>query len=111
MEFFKSKYFEDIFEYGLKLAKERKKNEANEYFKAYIQYIYDENTRDEVPTIKDAENRAKGNFGYYAGYYGDDIRKKIYKYYEAAHPIFGNRYNISSEEAFNIGYALGKNKK
>ena len=34
------------------------------------------NTREDVPTIEYAEQCAKRNFGYFAGYYGDDVRKK-----------------------------------
>lgn len=103
--------FGDIFNYALELINEHKRDEANNFFKAYVQYLYDENPRETVPTIDDALNFAKRNFGYFAGYYGDDVRKKVYDYFEAAHPIFGNHYNISAEAAFKAGYEMAVKRK
>lgn len=97
------KTFEEIFNYGLSLCKWYKKKKAQDFFTAYIYYLYNVNTRKEVPTIEYAEQCAKSNFGYFAGYYGDDVRKKIYDYFGAVHPVFGNRYNITAQEAFFAG--------
>ena len=78
----------------------------------YVYHIYNVNTREDVPTIEYAEQCAKKNFGYFAGYYGDDVRKKVYDYFEAVHPVFGNRYNVTNKEAFYAGMqiALAKEK-
>lgn len=96
---FENKTFEDLFDYALKLAKEKSKY-CKDFFNAYINYILEKNTE---LTLKDATKRAKDNFGYWAGYYGDEIRKLIADTYNALHPYFGDNYNISSFEAFRIG--------
>jgi hypothetical protein len=36
---------------------------------------------------------------------------KVYKYFEGVHPIFGNRYNVSAEEAFYTGVQRAKKKE
>ena len=105
------KTFEEIFNYGLSLCKWTKKKQAKDFFTAYIHYIYNVNTREDVPTIEYAEQCAKKNFGYYAGYYGDDVRKKVYDYFEAVHPVFGNRYNVTAKEAFYAGMQIAKAKE
>ena len=105
------KTFAEIFNYGLSLCKWRKKKNAQDFFTAYIYYLYNVNTRKDVPTIEYAEQCAKNNFGYFAGYYGDDVRKKVYDYFEAVHPVFGNRYNVTSKEAFYAGMQKANAKK
>ena len=95
------KYFEDIFNYALKLANENNVNESNEFRKAYINYILKD--APDINTLEEAEKRMISNLGYYAGYYGDDVRKLINKYYMAVHPIFGNNYNVTPEEAYKCG--------
>ena len=69
------------------------------------------NSREDVPTIEYAEQCAKRNFGYFAGYYGDDVRKKVYKYFKAVHPVFSNNYNVSNKEAFYVGIQRGEAKE
>lgn len=105
------KTFAEIFNYGLSLCKCTKKKQAKDFFTAYIYYLYNVNTREDIPTIEYAEQCAKKNFGYFAGYYGDDVRKKVYKYFEAVHPVFGNRYNITAKEAFYAGVQRAKAKE
>ena len=102
---FENKTFVNIFEYGLKLAEE-KSEYCSDFFNAYINHIFKNNfTKPEsnVKSIKDATIAAKDNFGYYAGYYGNDVRKLIAETYNALHPYFGNRYDITNKEAFEIG--------
>ena len=57
--------FEEIFNYGLSLCKWHKKKHAQDFFTAYIYYLYNVNTREDVPTIEYAEQCAKKNFGYF----------------------------------------------
>lgn len=100
---FKNDYetFANIFNKGLQLAKENKK-EAQEFFKQYIQFILEDN--DEVHTIEEAERIAKSNFGYFAGYYNSNVCDLIYKTYQCSHPIFGDKpFDVSSEEAYKKG--------
>ena len=94
--------FESIFNYALELLREEKYEEACEFYNAYIQFIFED--AEDVNSIEEATQRASRNFGYFAGYYGDDTRRLVNKYFGAVHPIFGNYYNITPEEAFNCGY-------
>ena len=95
--------FAEIFEYALDFVKNKKIKEAKQFYEAYIQYLYDVNPRDKVISLDHARICAENNFGYWAGYYGDDVRKLVKKHFNAIHPIFGDRYNISAEEAFKLG--------
>lgn len=104
---FKNNTFDKIFEHGLELAKKKSK-QCSEFFNNYIDYILENNPD---LSLKDATKRAKDNFGYYAGYYGVDTRKLIAKTYNALHPYFGDNYDISSYEAFMIGYNSAKGIK
>ena len=97
---FKNTTFEDTFNYGLELAKKKSKD-CEEFFKMYIKYLFENNPK--ISSIEEATKCAKDNFGYFAGYYGDDVRKLIAKTYNALHPYFGDKYNISAEEAFKTG--------
>ena len=103
--------FAEIFNYGLSLCKWYKRKQAQDFFIAYIYYLYNVNTREDVPTIEYAEQCAKRNFGYFAGYYNDDVRKKVYNYFEAVHPVFGNRYNVTAKEAFYAGVQQARAKE
>ena len=105
------KSFKEIFSYGLSLCKWWKKKKAKNFFTAYIYYLYNVNSREDVPTIEYAEQCAKRNFGYFAGYYGDDVRKKVYKYFKAVHPVFGNNYNVTNKEAFYVGIQRAEAKE
>lgn len=105
------KTFAEIFNYGLSLCKWWKKKKAQDFFTAYIYHLYNVNSREDVPTIEYAEQCAKKNFGYFAGYYGVDVRKKVYDYFESVHPVFGNRYNVTNKEAFYAGVQRAEAKE
>ena len=105
------KSFKEIFIYGLSLCKWWKKKKAKNFFTAYIYYLYNVNSRKDVPTIEYAEKKTKRNFGYFAGYYGDDVRKKVYKYFKAVHPVFGDNYNVTNKEAFYAGIQRAEAKE
>ena len=102
--------FEAIFNYALELLKNKKIDEAKRFYTAYIQYLYDSNPRDKVTSLEHATECAGKNFGYWAGYFGVDVRKLIKKHFGAIHPIFGDRYDITPAEAFQMGYVRGKSK-
>lgn len=98
--------FSDIFNEGLILAKTNKQ-EAQNFFKQYIQYILEDN--DKVNTIEEAERIAKSNFGYYAGYFNQEVCDIIYKTYQCSHPIFGDKpFAVSPEEAYQKGLEIGR---
>ena len=103
---FNEKTFGEVFNKALELAKENK-NEAQEFFKQYIQLILEDN--DEVNTIEEAERIAKSNFGYFAGYYNQKVCDIIYETYQCSHPIFGDKpFDVSPEEAFKKGLERGR---
>lgn len=105
---FKNDYetFRDIFNKGLQLAKENKE-ESQEFFKQYIQFILEDN--DKVNTLEEAERIAKSNFGYYAGYFDQEVCDIVYKTYQCSHPIFGDKpFDISPEEAYKKGLEIGR---
>ena len=103
---FNEKTFGEVFNKALELAKENK-NEAQEFFKQYIQFILEDN--DKVNTIEEAERIAKSNFGYFAGYYTQEVCDIIYETYQCSHPIFGDKpFSVSPEEAYQKGLELGR---
>ena len=56
-----------------------------------------------------ATKQEKDNLGYYAGYFDEETRKRVWKLFDCAHPFFGRRTDISPDEAFEMGkkIALG----
>ena len=91
----------EVFNEALHYAK-TDKNKASDFFKAYIEYIL--NTNDKVNTYAEAEEIAKSNLGYFAGYYNRETIDIIYKTYQCSHPIFGDKpYDVSPQEAFEKG--------
>jgi len=101
-EFNEMKSFGDIFNKALELAREGDKEKTSEFRELYISYILE--NADDVATREMAEKRMSDNFGYYAGYYGDSVRKMMQKYYGAVHPVFGNCYDVTPKEAYECGY-------
>lgn len=96
--------FGEVFNLGLKLAKENNE-EAQEFFKEYIKYIVTCNNC----SIDEAIDIAKRNFGYFAGYYSQDVCDIIYKTYGTSHPIFGDKpFEVSPEKAYQTGLEIGK---
>ena len=96
--------FGKVFDEGLHLARENKE-EAQEFFKEYIHYISKENGC----SLEEAERIAKSNFGYFAGYYDQEVCDIIYSTFECAHPIFGNKpFSISAEDAYKKGLEIGR---
>ena len=91
----------EVFDEALRCAK-TDKNKASDFFKAYVEYIL--NVNDDVNTYTEAEEIAKSNLGYFAGYCNREICDIIYKTYQCSHPIFGDKpYDVSPEEAFEKG--------
>lgn len=103
------KTFGELFDYALNLAK-NDKQEAQNFFKEYIKYILEDN--DKVNTIEEAERIAKSNFGYFAGYYNQEVCDIIYETYQCSHPIFGDKpFSVSAEDAYNKGLEAGNKLK
>lgn len=99
----------EVFNKALQLAKEDKE-EALDFFKEYIRYILEDN--DEVNSLNEAEEIAKANFGYFAGYYSQEVCDIIYETYQCSHPIFGDKpFEVNPEDAYKKGLEAGSKLK
>jgi hypothetical protein len=82
--------------------------DAKQYLKDYVVYI--QGYLDKEPRNDDntAEQIAKINLGYYAGYYDDETRLRVERLFQCSHPIFGKaeRGTPTAEEAFGAGKRL-----
>jgi hypothetical protein len=52
---------------------------------------------------------AYSNVGYLAGYYGEETRKRIYDWFQTAHPIFGTS-TPTADEALRAGQQLANGR-
>jgi hypothetical protein len=88
------------------------RSEAMGYLDAYVAFIQkdiDANKFD--PDGQTAAEIARHNLGYWAGYYGNDVRRRVEKLFSCAHPIFGSiaKNGIpTSREAFEMGLQISK---
>lgn len=99
----------EVFNKALAIAKSGDSTECSNFIKTYAEHIYTENSRDKVPTMEDAYKCAKSNLGYFSGYYDSKTYELINKSYNAIHPIFGgNPFNVSPEDAYQMGKELVK---
>lgn len=75
--------------------------EADEYFEVLVEHALRAGiTRDEAEAIE------RQNLGYFAGYYGADVRARVERLFRCAHPVFGaiaEKGEPSPEEAFDAG--------
>ncbi len=65
-------------------------------------------------TRADAETTVRSNLGYYAGYFGNDTRRRVEQLFRCEHPFFGAiavKGPPTCEKAFAMGVALGKTGK
>jgi hypothetical protein len=88
--------------------------DAKQYLKAYMKWIQSEIDKDPKRKGDNAEQIAKGNIGYFAGYYDNKVRVRVEKLYNCAHPIFGSIAEKGAPgpmEAFKMGLNLGKKSK
>ena len=78
-----------VFDKALFIAKNHP-DEVIDFFDEYVHHIMECN-----PKInkQKAIERAKSNFGYYAGYFSDKTREIIEETYGAIHPFFGSVKN------------------
>lgn len=91
-----------------------KQEDADQYLASYIKWI--QKDLDKTPN-KDgltAEQIAKSNLGYYAGYYSNETRERVEKLFKCEHPVFGSIEKNGapgSKKAFEMGLAIGKKMK
>lgn len=83
--------------------------DAQQYLKdyaAFIQKAMDKHPRDDDKT---AEDVAKINLGYFAGYYDLETMRRVERLFNCAHPVFGKttETGISASKAYNMGLRAG----
>ena len=90
----------------------KNKKEAMQYKRDYIAYIQAD--LDKNPNELTAEQIANSNLGYFAGYYSNEVRKRVEELFECAHPIFGSiKQNgaPTAAQAFRIGQERAEKNK
>jgi hypothetical protein len=98
--------FHEIFEQALKIET---KKDATQYMADYVKWI--QNKSWDKPLIKEPLDIARENFGYWAGYYSNDTRRKIESLFECEHPYFGSIEKNgppTPKQAFEMGLAIGE---
>lgn len=87
--------------------KVRTQDEANKFFECLVQSCMEKRQCER----KEAEEIQRLNLGYFAGYYGEDVRARVERLYRCAHPIFGpiaDNGSPTPEHAFWLGYQKAK---
>lgn len=82
--------------------------DADQYFADMVAYT--RRKIDEDPEIdSDPEEVCRTNLGYFAGYYSQEVRKRVEKLFGAVHPYLGsvNKEN-TSEEIISTGIKIGR---
>lgn len=86
--------------------------EAAAYFEACVQHYMSASQRlGKTVTHEVAENIERANLGYFAGYYGNDVRERVERLFNCAHPVFGaitENGAPTPEEAFLKGLEAGR---
>jgi hypothetical protein len=73
--------------------------EATQFLADYVKYIQSHLT----PGSKEnAEDIAKSNIGYFAGYCSNDVRKRVEKLFKCKHPIFGKFNTYGNKQKVNL---------
>jgi len=84
-------------------------DDADQYFKDYVSYIQRHIDEDKEYQPLSAEEVARVNLGYSAGYYDGETRARVERLFACSHPIFGaiaEKGAPISEEAFRAGMEL-----
>lgn len=88
--------------------------DAKQYLQAYVAFIQKNIDADPTVTDKNAEEIAKINLAYYAGYGDTEQRERVERLFSCAHPIFGSiaeKGQPTPGEAFKMGMKLGEEIK
>jgi hypothetical protein len=62
---------------------------------------------------EEAEEVERQNLGYYAGYYGPEVRARVERLFRCAHPFFGaiaEKGQPTPDEAFEMGRLLAEGR-
>src|SRR5690348_5937319 len=82
--------------------------DAKQYLKSYVEHI--QKTLDENPLNDSmtAEEIAKTNLAYFAGYYSNETRERVERLFICSHPIFGSMKD-NGDPTFKQALKAGKN--
>lgn len=79
--------------------------EMTQYYEDYVQW----NINRLQCTRVEAEDYAKTNIGYWAGYHGVEVRSRVERFLQAEHPFLGSyKRNLTPEEILQTGIEMGK---
>lgn len=84
--------------------------DAEQYLNDYISFIQKYLDKEPTKNNNSAEEIAKANLGYYAGYYSNKTRERVEKLFKCAHPIFGS-IEENGAPTPKQAYEMGKNIK
>jgi len=96
----------DCFHPAMKITEQE---DADQYFKEYVAHIQGHLNKEPNKDGMTAEQIARVNLGYFAGYYDNETRIRVERLFSCSHPIFGNAKNgtPTAEEAFAVGAKMG----
>jgi hypothetical protein len=81
------------------------KADAEQYFKDYVAFIQKHLDKEPRTDGMTAEQIAKTNIGYFAGYYDHKTSLKVKELFMCSHPVFGAaaKGEPTAQEAFDAG--------
>jgi len=85
--------------------------DAEQYLRDYVAFIQKYLDKEPNKEDKTAEEIAKSNLGYWAGYYDNATRERVERLFNCAHPVFGTIKDNGAptpEQAFNAGKKLSE---
>lgn len=83
------------------------KEQADKYFDCLVEETM---TRFKIDR-EAAEAVERKNLGYWAGYYGDQVREKVERLFDCQHPYFGKIAHVgpvTADKAFLMGLRMGE---
>lgn len=84
--------------------------EADRYFEQCVEHnMRCQKAKGAEPDRAKAESIERQNFGYFAGYYGQETRERVEHLFQCAHPILGKvaERGPTAREAFGTGVIAG----
>jgi len=98
-----------ILDKAIEIAKTGEIKLCNRFLKKYAEYLYYECTDLHLNSLQNAYDMARDKLGFTGGYYHDNIRKLIEYYYNAKHPIYPDKYELTPDEIYNLDQKYNNN--
>lgn len=89
----------------------RDQEEADAFFERLVEHTMKYADDERYRAREGAEQVERSNFGYYAGYYGTETRRRVERLFSCSHPVFGkiDAYGEPTmEDAFYAGLERGR---